>query len=220
MGKSRHSLLQRALARLFSKRRWRPPREQRQVLEAAMRANTPLQARVSSVVKGGLLVDIGYPVRAFLPASHVTVRRVPDLSAFVGQKITVLVIEVDPDRPAAVVSRRLALEAERDPLSGPSEDEPAQPAAVSTAESRVAVDLTETVDFEEVRRVVKRVIEASNNRGASEVLVRTGPEQKRRLRALVATGGFEAVDWSQSRQVADGLVLVLSRQQPGINSTT
>jgi small subunit ribosomal protein S1 len=60
------------------------------------------------VVKGGLIVDIG--LRGFLPASLVELRRVRDLSPYIGQKITAKILELDRQRNNVVLSRRTLLE--------------------------------------------------------------------------------------------------------------
>jgi hypothetical protein len=186
-----------------------------------MWSGTPVRARVSSVVRGGLLVDIGYPVRAFLPASQVGVRRVPELSKFVGTTVTVLITEVDPRGPAVVVSRRRVLEQ----AQGVPDDantvgqRPGPQADVASGTGRTVIDISDTHDFEEACQLVMAGVQQGRERGVDEILVRTGPRQKSRLRSRVASGGFEEVDRSQSRQVADGLVLVLRRQQPGVSST-
>jgi len=48
---------------------------------------------VIEVVKGGLIVDIG--LRGFLPASLVEMRRVRDLSPYIGKEIEARIIELD-----------------------------------------------------------------------------------------------------------------------------
>jgi len=63
-----------------------------------------LEGKVTEVIKGGVIVDIG--VRAFLPASQVDVRHVKDLASYIGQSVTVKVTEIDRDRDKVVVSRR------------------------------------------------------------------------------------------------------------------
>jgi len=73
-------------------------------------ASTPLEATVTRVVKGGLIVDVG--MEAFLPASQVDRRPVKDLAPWVGQKFPVLVLEMDTAKGNVVVSRRRLLERE------------------------------------------------------------------------------------------------------------
>jgi small subunit ribosomal protein S1 len=64
---------------------------------------------VIEVVKGGLIVDIG--LRGFLPASLIELRRVRDLSPYLGQEIEAKILELDKNRNNVVLSRRALLEA-------------------------------------------------------------------------------------------------------------
>src|SRR5450756_2818820 len=67
-----------------------------------------VEGEVIEVVKGGLILDIG--LRGFLPASLVEMRRVKDLSQFLGQKLEAKIIELDKNRNNVVLSRRAFLE--------------------------------------------------------------------------------------------------------------
>lgn len=67
-----------------------------------------VKGHVIEVVKGGLIVDIG--LRGFLPASLVEMRRVRDLSPYLGQEIEAKIIELDKNRNNVVLSRRAWLE--------------------------------------------------------------------------------------------------------------
>lgn len=66
--------------------------------------------------KGGLEVTISN-LRGFLPASQVDVGFVSSLDAYVGQKLTVLITEVNPAKRNLVVSRRAIVIAERKELA-------------------------------------------------------------------------------------------------------
>lgn len=70
-----------------------------------------VEGEVIEVVKGGLIVDIG--LRGFLPASLVDLKRIKDLSQFIGQKIEAKVIELDRNRNNVVLSRRAHLEGQK-----------------------------------------------------------------------------------------------------------
>jgi small subunit ribosomal protein S1 len=70
-----------------------------------------VEGEVIEVVKGGLILDIG--LRGFLPASLVDLRRVKDLSAYLGTRIEARVIEMDRNRNNVVLSRRVVLEEAR-----------------------------------------------------------------------------------------------------------
>ena len=80
-------------------------------IENAHESGTPVEGTVIEVVKGGLILDLG--VRGFLPASLVDIRRVQDLSEYVGQQLNCRVIEMNRNRNNVVLSRRAVLEEER-----------------------------------------------------------------------------------------------------------
>lgn len=81
------------------------------VLEEAYKSGEKVSGRVAEVVKGGLLVDLG--VRAFLPASHVDVRYVDNLEKYLGQEVTVKIIEFNRQKSRVVVSRKAVMEEEQ-----------------------------------------------------------------------------------------------------------
>ncbi len=62
-------------------------------------------------VKGGLLADIN-GIRAFIPASHLALRYVEKIDAFVGQTMKLKIIEIDEKKKRVVASRKEALRAE------------------------------------------------------------------------------------------------------------
>jgi len=70
-----------------------------------------VSGRVMRKIKGGLLVDIGYPV--FLPASQVDVRRPGDIGEFIGQDIKAKILKIDKERRNIVISRRKLIDEER-----------------------------------------------------------------------------------------------------------
>lgn len=70
-----------------------------------------IEGRVMRKIKGGLLVDIGYPV--FLPASQVDIRRPGDIGEFIGKTIRAKILKIDIERRNIVVSRRKLIEEER-----------------------------------------------------------------------------------------------------------
>jgi len=70
-----------------------------------------IQGRVMRKIKGGLLVDIGYPV--FLPASQVDIRRPGNIEGFIGREIEAKILKIDTDRRNIVISRRRLIEEER-----------------------------------------------------------------------------------------------------------
>lgn len=77
--------------------------------EQAFADNKIVTGQVTEVVKGGLIVNL-FNLRAFLPASLVDKRFVPDLNVYVGQEVDVKIIEMENNRRRLVVSRKAALE--------------------------------------------------------------------------------------------------------------
>ena len=71
-------------------------------------------ATCTEQVKGGLIVDLG--LRGFVPASHVDTRPVADLSDYVGELLNLKVLEIERGRRKVVLSRKKALEEERNRL--------------------------------------------------------------------------------------------------------
>jgi small subunit ribosomal protein S1 len=61
-------------------------------------------------VRGGLVGNMG--VRAFLPASQVDVRRINDLTPYVGKRLKVKIIELNRKRNRVIISHRDIAEAE------------------------------------------------------------------------------------------------------------
>ncbi|ADI15697.1 RNA binding S1 domain protein [Truepera radiovictrix DSM 17093] len=70
----------------------------------------PVEVEIVEKVRGGLVANLG--VRAFLPASQVDVRRVNDLSPYVGKRLKVRIIELNRRRNRVIISRRSILEEE------------------------------------------------------------------------------------------------------------
>ncbi len=70
----------------------------------------PVEVEVVEKVRGGLVANLG--VRAFLPASQIDVRRITDLSPYVGQRLKVRIIELNRKRNRVIISRRSIIEEE------------------------------------------------------------------------------------------------------------
>src|SRR6202007_4846 len=70
-----------------------------------------IKGKVRSVVKGGLMVNIG--VEAFLPASQIDVGPPKDLQQFVGNSYDFKIVKLNDDRKNVVLSRREVIEQER-----------------------------------------------------------------------------------------------------------
>ncbi|MSU32476.1 MAG: 30S ribosomal protein S1 [Pedosphaera sp.] len=67
--------------------------------------------RVKSVVKGGLIINIG--VEAFCPSSQIDIVPPKNLSVFIGNSYEFKVVKLNPDRQNVVLSRREIIENER-----------------------------------------------------------------------------------------------------------
>ena len=77
-------------------------------LEEAYARKAAVAGTVTSIVKGGLTVDVG--VRAFMPASRSGTRDAADLAKLVGQEITCRIVKLDAAEEDVVVDRRVILE--------------------------------------------------------------------------------------------------------------
>ena len=77
------------------------------VIEEAIAAGKPVDGRVTEIVKGGLLVDVG--MRAFVPASQIDEQYVEDLKPYVGQSYTFKVIQHDLPNGKLILSRKAIL---------------------------------------------------------------------------------------------------------------
>jgi len=78
---------------------------------SSKKENDTIEGRVMRKIKGGLLVDIGYPV--FLPASQVDIRRPGDIGEFIGKMVQAKILKIDEERRNIVISRRKLIEEER-----------------------------------------------------------------------------------------------------------
>jgi small subunit ribosomal protein S1 len=95
---------------LLSKRRL----EARKVwteIQQKFEAGESIDAPVTEVVKGGLVVDAG--VRGFIPASMIEDHFVDDLSQYKGQTLTLKIIEIEPSENRLILSHRAIVEAEK-----------------------------------------------------------------------------------------------------------
>ena len=80
------------------------------LLQEIFEKEKPVEVEVVEKVRGGLVANLG--IRAFLPASQIDVRRVNDLSPYVGRRIKVKIIELNRRRNRVIISRRGILEEE------------------------------------------------------------------------------------------------------------
>ncbi len=70
-----------------------------------------VKGKVKSVVKGGLMVNVG--VEAFLPGSQIDIIPPRDLNEYVGKVYEFKIVRVNDERKNIVLSRREVIEAER-----------------------------------------------------------------------------------------------------------
>lgn len=83
----------------------------RSLIEDAWKSGIPVEGTVEKEVKGGFEVKIGSN-RAFAPYSQMSLRRVSDTAAFVGQKLKFMIIEYAEGGRNLIVSHRAILEEE------------------------------------------------------------------------------------------------------------
>ena len=74
---------------------------------------TETEVKVVEAVKGGVVAYLNH-VRAFIPASHLALDYVEDLTTFKGKTVPVRVITADADKKRLVLSSREVLKARRD----------------------------------------------------------------------------------------------------------
>ncbi len=71
-----------------------------------------IEAPVTNVVKGGLVVDVG--VRGFVPASMVEDHFVADFSDYKGKTLSFKIIEIEPSENRLILSHKTVVENERE----------------------------------------------------------------------------------------------------------
>jgi len=71
-----------------------------------------IEAPVTNVVKGGLVVDVG--VRGFVPASMVEDHFVDDFEDYKGKTLTFKIIEIEPSENRLILSHKAVVEAEKE----------------------------------------------------------------------------------------------------------
>ena len=86
-------------------------------LEKSFNSGAAFEVTVSEVVKGGVLASIK-GLRAFIPASQLSMSYVENLDEFVGKTILVKVIELDKEKKKIVLSKRELEKVEADIAKG------------------------------------------------------------------------------------------------------
>jgi small subunit ribosomal protein S1 len=75
-------------------------------LENIYKNSNKIEVSVSEVVKGGLVCYFK-GIRAFIPASQLSLSFVQDLSVYVGKTLQVIIIELDKEKKKVVLSKRV-----------------------------------------------------------------------------------------------------------------
>lgn len=78
-------------------------------LQVKLENNETIEAKVTEVVKGGLVVDVGQ--RGFIPASLISTDYIEDFSDYEGRVLELKVEELEPEKNRVILSRK-AVEAE------------------------------------------------------------------------------------------------------------
>ncbi len=87
-------------------------REAYDMLQKDFEEGKTIEGKVTSSVRGGLLVDVG--TRGFLPASLISNRFVSDLKPYIGKTIKVKITEIDPAKNRLILSHKELIEEERE----------------------------------------------------------------------------------------------------------
>ena len=70
-----------------------------------------ITGKISKIVKGGVIVDIGF-TQAFMPANQYALRFTEDLNPLLGKEVTGRIIEFDRDKNRIIFSRKVILQEE------------------------------------------------------------------------------------------------------------
>ncbi|EOT42487.1 30S ribosomal protein S1 [Enterococcus columbae] len=80
-------------------------------IEAKFQAGEIVEAPITSVVKGGVVVDLG--VRGFVPASMVDDHYVDDFNTYKGKTLKFKIIEIEPSENRLILSHKAVVEEEK-----------------------------------------------------------------------------------------------------------
>lgn len=81
-------------------------------IEKDFQAGKVIEAPVTNVVKGGLVVDLG--VRGFVPASMVEDHFVESFDEYKGKTLTFKIVEIEPSENRLILSHKAVVEAEKE----------------------------------------------------------------------------------------------------------
>lgn len=79
--------------------------------EESFKEGKAIEVKVNEAVKGGVTANVK-GVRAFIPASQLSLKYIDDLKDFIGKTLTVKVVEFDKDKKKVVLSRKEVEKAE------------------------------------------------------------------------------------------------------------
>lgn len=155
-------------------------------IKEAMDAKLPVPGRITAVVKGGVMVDIG--LDAFMPASQVDLFKVPNLETMVGMEIEAYVLEFDGRRNRAVLSRRQLLFERRENQRRGFLDT-LQPGSIVKGKVKSALEFGVFVDLGMVDGFIPRE-EVSWDRGrAPEEVLKSGDEVEVKIMSVASDSG-------------------------------
>lgn len=80
-------------------------------IEEAYKTKKPISGEICRVVKSGVLVDVG--LQCFMPASQISDRRVNNLEEWLDKEVDAYVIDLNPHKKRAVLSRRRLVEEQK-----------------------------------------------------------------------------------------------------------
>lgn len=80
-------------------------------IEAKFQAGEIVEAPITSVVKGGVVVDLG--VRGFVPASMVDDHYVDDFNTYKGKTLKFKIVEIEPSENRLILSHKAVVEEEK-----------------------------------------------------------------------------------------------------------
>jgi len=81
--------------------------------EEAFIQNKPIVVKIEKMIKGGFLTRLN-SLNTFLPASHISLKKRDNLRKFVGEKVSVRVIELNRESRNIVLSRKILLLEEKE----------------------------------------------------------------------------------------------------------
>jgi 4-hydroxy-3-methylbut-2-enyl diphosphate reductase len=110
------------------------------VIEEAYNNNTTIKAKVTDVVKGGLIALVEGSIKVFVPSSQISNRYVEDLESFKGNEYDFNVLEYDRSKKRIVVGRKALAQKEID-------DKKAEVFANISAGSKLEGTVSRIVEF-------------------------------------------------------------------------